>query len=333
MPSTSTSNLLFRANNAAINNGSFSGTAYSGEVIENHGYWGNVIFDLDSMEAPEQIPVLLEHSRRQRAGFVESSSISNDSGLSVSGKFLDPEKNQYSKEIQDDAGGQFPWQMSVYIIPANIDRVETSMMVNGKMREASQNEPLTIFRNSHIREVSFVAIGADRYTGVSTFNDEQSDSFKFEFSNEVNVMPDGTKGAGDAGNNAGDNSALALQFSELQQQFAEMKQQNEADKAENAALKGQIAAIEKQKRTDEITSLFSDIGRQPTEEESTQFHAMSADLFAFMAGQMRNTHQKAVQEAGLSGDYQFNDANQQQGQKPSLDTLFGIEENANKGII
>jgi hypothetical protein len=46
----------------------FSGVAYSGEVITDHWYWKQVIFDLDSMQIKGRIPALLEHSSYQRAG-------------------------------------------------------------------------------------------------------------------------------------------------------------------------------------------------------------------------------------------------------------------------
>ena len=66
----------------------FSGVAYSGEVITDHWYWKQVIFDLDSMQIKGRIPALLEHSSYQRAGAIESHSISYESGLTVSGILL-----------------------------------------------------------------------------------------------------------------------------------------------------------------------------------------------------------------------------------------------------
>ena len=37
----------------------FSGVAYSGEVITDHWYWDRIIFDLDSMKIKGRIPALL----------------------------------------------------------------------------------------------------------------------------------------------------------------------------------------------------------------------------------------------------------------------------------
>jgi len=66
----------------------FSGVAYSGEVITDHWYWKQVIFDLDSMQIKGRIPALLEHSSYQRAGAIESHAISHETGLTVSGILL-----------------------------------------------------------------------------------------------------------------------------------------------------------------------------------------------------------------------------------------------------
>ena len=63
----------------------FSGTAYSGEVITDHWYWDRIIFDLDSMQLKGRIPALLEHRSSQRAGAINTHSISHQTGLAVSG--------------------------------------------------------------------------------------------------------------------------------------------------------------------------------------------------------------------------------------------------------
>lgn len=59
----------------------FDGVAYSGEVIANHYFWGNVVFDLASTRAAERVPILIEHDRSQRAG-VGQLTISQDIRIS-----------------------------------------------------------------------------------------------------------------------------------------------------------------------------------------------------------------------------------------------------------
>ena len=42
----------------------FSGVAYSGDVISNHWYWGNVLFELSSISVPEASETSMPYSRR-----------------------------------------------------------------------------------------------------------------------------------------------------------------------------------------------------------------------------------------------------------------------------
>ena len=124
----------------------FSGVAYSGEVITDHWYWKRVIFDLDSMQIKGRIPALLEHSSDQRAGAIESHSISYESGLTVSGILL---SNEYGTQVATDSDDGFPWQMSVRIEPSSIDEIQAgnTVTVNGKLLHG----PITVFRGGRIR--------------------------------------------------------------------------------------------------------------------------------------------------------------------------------------
>src|SRR5690606_23230577 len=46
------------------------GVADSGDAL-NHPWWGCVIFDLSTTEAPERMPVLVDHDRAKRAGVAQ----------------------------------------------------------------------------------------------------------------------------------------------------------------------------------------------------------------------------------------------------------------------
>src|SRR5574343_1062263 len=137
----------------------FSGVAYSGEVITDHWYWNQVIFDLDSMQIKGRIPALLEHSSYQRAGAIESHAISYESVLTVSGILL---SNEFGAQVASDSDDGFPWQMSVRIEPSSIVEIQAgnTVTVNGKLLHG----PITVFRGGRIREVSFCALGADENT-------------------------------------------------------------------------------------------------------------------------------------------------------------------------
>src|SRR5881394_76709 len=56
----------------------FEGVAYSGEAIEGHWYWGNVVFDLATTKSPKKLPMLMSHDRDKIAGFADQVTIGSD---------------------------------------------------------------------------------------------------------------------------------------------------------------------------------------------------------------------------------------------------------------
>lgn len=136
----------------------FSGTAYSGDVIPDAGWWENLVIDLDTLQMSEKpLPALVNHDYDRYAGY---GTLSVEGGaLKFSGKLL--KDNPHAEEVRNASVQGFPWQMSVFVIPDSIDFVERGTVeVNGR----TFNAPVTIFRNSRIREVSFTPVGADPNT-------------------------------------------------------------------------------------------------------------------------------------------------------------------------
>lgn len=157
--------LLFIASLLAAEEGQprrFSGVAYSGEAIKNHWAWGDVVFDLASMNLPEKMPALIEHDRNQRAGVVDSFTVDAERGLLVSGYLMDTEAG---RSVAQEADAGFPWQMSVHIDPAAVEQ-HTKATVNGRVFDT----PVTVFVGGSIREVSFTPTGADKNTSAQVFN-------------------------------------------------------------------------------------------------------------------------------------------------------------------
>lgn len=141
----------------------FAGVAYSGDVIRNHFFWGNVVFDLASTRAPERVPVLIEHDRAQRAGVGQ---LAIGDHIRIDGTLL---ANASGQAIASEADAGFPWQLSVHIEPGSVEEVAPGVAatVNGR----AFTGPLTIFRNSLIRETSFTPTGADAQTNARVFAD------------------------------------------------------------------------------------------------------------------------------------------------------------------
>ncbi len=226
----------------------FSGVAYSGEVITDHWYWKQVIFDLDSMQIKGRIPALLEHSSYQRAGAIESHAISYESGLTVSGILL---SNEFGTQVATDSDDGFPWQMSVRIEPASIDEIQAgnTVTVNGKLLHG----PITVFRGGRIREVSFCALGADENTMAVAASH-----------NPNNPQED-------------------TDVTELEQAKAALQQaETERDNALN-----ELKQFKADKRNDDISALEKELKTQFSVEDKAAYTAMDDASFSFTAKQLR----------------------------------------------
>ena len=226
----------------------FSGVAYSGEVITDHWYWKQVIFDLDSMQIKGRIPALLEHSSYQRAGAIESHAISYESGLTVSGILM---SNEYGTQVATDSDDGFPWQMSVRIEPSSIDEIQAgnTITVNGKLLHG----PITVFRGGRIREVSFCALGADENTMAVAASH-----------NPNNPQED-------------------TDVTELEQAKAALQQAE----TERDAAQTELKQFKAQKRNDDIAALETELKTQFSVEDKAAYTAMDDSSFSFTAKQLR----------------------------------------------
>ena len=229
----------------------FSGVAYSGEVITDHWYWDRVIFDLDSMQLKGRIPALLEHRSSQRAGAINTHSINHQTGLTVSGDLM---SNEFGTQVAQDSDDGFPWQMSVRIEPSSIEEIkaDASVMVNGKIHQG----PITVFRGGRIREVSFCALGADDNTNAvaashspksKTFNQEETDVTELE-----------------------------------QAKAAQKKAEEDRDAAQN-----ELKKFKADKREEDIKLLEVSLNKQFSADEKTSYTNMDDATFAFMSQQLK----------------------------------------------
>lgn len=228
----------------------FSGTAYSGEVITDHWYWDRIIFDLDSMQLKGRIPALLEHRSSQRAGAINTHSISHQTGLTVSGDLM---SNEFGTQVAQDSDDGFPWQMSVRIDPSAIEEIQagSSVSVNGK----SHQGPITVFRGGRIREVSFCALGADDNTNAVAASHAPK-NFNQPEDTDVTEL-----------------EKAQARIQELETKNSELETQNK-----------QFAAA---KREAEITALGKDLGKEFSAEDITEMKALVESAFAFSAKQLR----------------------------------------------
>lgn len=140
----------------------FSIEAYTGEVVDR--WWGKLAISIDGIKARNKIPVLLDHFRSQIVG--HSTQTYKDGSFFVDGKFSGVTDEAEKVKALADEG--FPWQASIGVKPLKILSIEQGgqMDVNGK----NVNGPAEIWLESQVQEVSFVALGADENTSVSTFS-------------------------------------------------------------------------------------------------------------------------------------------------------------------
>lgn len=225
----------------------FSGVAYSGEVITDHWYWTRVIFDLDSMQIKGRIPALLEHSSRQRAGAINTHTISHQEGLVVHGDLM---SNEFGTQVAQDSDDGFPWQMSVRIEPAKTEEVaaDQTVIVNGKTLQG----PITIFRGGRIREVSFCALGADENTMAVAASHNPNQPTK-------------------------DKDVTELEKAQAAQKQAE-KERDEAQE--------ELKKFKSDKREGDIKALETSLNKQFSAEEKTSYTNMDDTTFAFMSQQL-----------------------------------------------
>jgi len=141
---------------------SFVIEAYTGEEVER--WWGKLVIEVDGIRAKKQIPILLNHNSSKIVGY--SKETYKDESFFVSGKFS--EVTEEAQKVKGLAIEGFPWQASIGVRPIKILSIEK----DGKMRVNGKNlkGPAEIWLESEVFETSFVPLGADSNTSVTTFS-------------------------------------------------------------------------------------------------------------------------------------------------------------------
>jgi hypothetical protein len=228
----------------------FTGIAYSGEPIVDHWYWERIIFDLDTIQIKGRIPALLEHRTSQRAGAINSHSVSHEEGLKIEGSLL---SNEFGTQVAQDSDDGFPWQMSVRIEPSSTEEIaaDQTVSVNGKTYQG----PITVFRGGRIREVSFCALGADDNTNAVAASHSPKNF-----------------------NQPEDTDVTELEKAQAAQKQAE---------TERDAAQSELKKFKADKREEDIKSLETSLNKQFSAEEKTSYTNMDDSAFSFMSQQLK----------------------------------------------
>lgn len=173
----------FAEKTEAQKDNTFQIIAYSGQIIPNHWFWGNVAFDLEGIKFDKKkTPVLDFHSIGNRLGFTTKQDIKDK--VIVEGKFL---SNTKAQEIKQDMVEGFPMQASVYLPPDKIEFVREgdTVEVNGHTLKG----PGAIFRKAKIKDVIICALGYDSNTQAKVFAEGGDQKVQFSVLEKENIMP------------------------------------------------------------------------------------------------------------------------------------------------
>lgn len=140
----------------------FTMTAYTGGKLRLPNFPYPIVVDLSGLKVPAKSrPILRDHNPAQIVGHTES--IENSGGgIKLAGVIS--AVNGHAQEIVESGTNGFPWQASIGAAAQRVvfvDRGE-SVEVNGRKFTG----PLYVARQSTLREVSFVALGADDRTSA-----------------------------------------------------------------------------------------------------------------------------------------------------------------------
>ena len=151
----------------------FSGIAYTGGIMTPS--WGvPVVIDLTGLSvSKKQRPILKDHDSAQVVGHSTGFNI-GESTLEVSGAMSG--SNSARAEVVANSDNGFEWQMSVGINAKQVRFIEEDevVKVNGRV---FKNEEFYLIEKSTLREVSFVALGADDDTVALVANDNTNNDF------------------------------------------------------------------------------------------------------------------------------------------------------------
>ncbi len=291
----------------------FNSVAYSGKAILNHPFWGNLIFDLDNIRAKADIPILMNHDHEKIVGQGQLSIVDNQ--VIVNGSlFSNMEDGQKVAKLADNG---FRWQQSVHIEPSVIDKINQGQkaQVNGQTIDG----PATIFRNSVIKESSFVALGADSRTSANVFNDlnqkieveERKMTEKIKKEEKKEVSKHAFMISTDAGLVPAAEGTVIGEYTVTKEDFdfacsceektkkddgksKKMSEDNDKLKAEIKELKALIAKGKKDKRMSLISDLETALGSKFEESQVNAFSSMDDDIFTTTSGLMMEKLTKNV---------------------------------------
>jgi len=123
-------------------------------------WYGRVVVDLSTARMANPIRALLEHDPSQIVGHGEA----EVSGKRILASGVISGGGEAARTVVDSAKNGFPWQASIGADPTTLILEEVRAGASVKVNDKTFKGPLTVVRGAVIREISFVALGADGKT-------------------------------------------------------------------------------------------------------------------------------------------------------------------------
>lgn len=260
----------------------FAGICYSGGVVPNYGWFGDTAIDLSTLKAPTKaLFALLNHDPDQRVGKCQ---IGNDGqSVSVDGAFL---KTATGQQVAAEFADGAPWEFSVAInATPEVFGEPITLDLNGRSLTVD-----TILRNASVREVSFVPAGADPNTRAVAFTQENcmSEPNLLELSRSL----DAEKAAkieleGRLTVLTGELETVKVELAGKIADLDDALKESDflRDRSEKAT--AELTALKQAARLDAVKALFSDLGREVTDESVKPYLGLADEVFALMAADLR----------------------------------------------
>lgn len=142
----------------------FSILAYTGGPLPVSGFELPVVVDLAGLEAPGNVPILLDHQNTVEATLGVTDTIENDGrSLMLAGPVTGVSDKVQGVLQQGAAGHQWQASIGARIIEEIEIKAGESVEVNGRI----QNGPFILARRAVLRETSVLPMGADGATAVN----------------------------------------------------------------------------------------------------------------------------------------------------------------------
>ncbi len=142
----------------------FRMVAYTGGLMRIAGFPHPVVVDLAGLDIPSQnLPIRLDHERRQGVGHTHRVAVENTSGgVQLVAEGLISRDTSWARDVARSGVNGFPWQASIgaAVVEAEVVPAGHSVRVNGR----TLTGPVHVVRRAVLKEISFVDSGADTGT-------------------------------------------------------------------------------------------------------------------------------------------------------------------------